>query len=112
MSMVRAYPGIHIGRVPDPPTRDALKAIDIYLRDASRAVQAPAGGSATGATVPTAASFVTVSAEATLTSERRLTVTSPLTLTDNGAGSTVVIAGATIMTGPGSSTSGDVATFN
>lgn len=60
--------------------------------------------SATGA--PLTPSYVTLAVDATLTAERVLTAGANISLTDNGAGNTVVVA----VTGLGSSVSGGVAT--
>lgn len=111
MSMVRAYPGVHVSAVQDRAARDCLKAIDVYLRDSSRAVQAPTGGTSTGSN-PTDASYVTISAEGSLTNERRLIGSSPVTVTDGGAGSTVTIAAATVVVGPASATANAIVRFN
>lgn len=47
---------------------------------------------ATGSYAPINAPYVTVSLDPTLTQERRLAAGTGITLTDNGAGSTLVIA--------------------
>lgn len=45
-----------------------------------------------GSGAPVGSSYVTIAADGTLTDERRLTAGSGISITDNGAGSTVVIA--------------------
>ena len=76
-------------------------------RDNYDFLQTLGGGGGGGA--PTTASYVTLATNGTLTSERVLTAGSGITLTDNGAGSTVVIAA----TGGGGATFGQTtATFS
>jgi len=65
-----------------------------------------AGGGGGGA--PTTATYVTLSTDATLTNERVLTAGSGITITDNGAGNTVVIAA----TGSGGTFGQATATFS
>lgn len=62
---------------------------------------------------PLSAKYVTLEADSTLTGERVLTAGTGITLTDNGAGSTVVIAasGSGDVVGPGSSTVDKVPVF-
>lgn len=47
-----------------------------------------------GSGAPTGSTYVTLTADGTLTNERVLTAGANITITDNGPGSTVVIAGA------------------
>jgi hypothetical protein len=62
---------------------------DTLQWNGSAYVWAPGGG---GGGAPTTATYVTLSTDATLTNERVLTAGSGITITDNGAGNTVVIA--------------------
>lgn len=62
---------------------------DTLQWNGSAYVWAPAGG---GGGAPTTATYVTLSNDATLTNERVLTAGSGITITDNGAGNTVVIS--------------------
>ena len=52
----------------------------------------PAGGGGGGGGAPTNAQYVVLSADGTLTNERVLTAGTNVTLTDNGAGGTLVVA--------------------
>lgn len=66
---------------------------DTLQWNGSAYVWAPAGG---GGGAPTTATYVTLSTDATLTNERVLTAGSGITITDNGAGSTVIIDSAVV----------------
>jgi VCBS repeat-containing protein len=65
---------------------------DTLQWNGSAYVWAPAGGGG----APTTSTYVTLSTDATLTNERVLTAGSGITITDNGAGNTVVIASSVV----------------
>ena len=84
----RAYQGISLNQIEDKATRDALRAVDLYLRDQrgpTSSTSADTGGIAQE-------SFVVLSTASTLTDERVLAVTAPLTKVDTGPGGTLTLA--------------------
>lgn len=84
----RAYSGISLNQITDKAVRDALRAIDLYLRDQ----RGPASSTSAATGGIAQESFVVLAAATTLTDERVLTVTAPLTKVDSGPGGTINLA--------------------
>lgn len=89
---MRYWQGINITTVESRTVRDALRAVDIHLRDTTKAIaDLQAGGGGGGGGAPTTASYLTVINEAGLSAERALAVSSPITKSDGGPDSSLTI---------------------
>ena len=96
--MTRFYETVDILGVQEKASQDALRTIDLQLRELSAQVKSNVddittlNDSVAAAGAPADAEYMVISANSTLTNERRITVSSPLQGTDGGAGGTYTIA--------------------
>jgi hypothetical protein len=87
---MRHWTGVNIAPVIDPAVRDAIRRVDIQLREHDKGISdALAGGGGGGGGAGTTESYITVVNEGSLTGERALAVVAPLTKSDGGADSSL-----------------------
>jgi hypothetical protein len=89
MTIQSSISGILIDGLTSTTFSTAYESIILYWGGSSWQKISSGGG---GGGAPTTATYVTLSTDATLTNERVLTAGSGISITDNGAGSTVVIS--------------------
>lgn len=94
MAEGRAWLGLSANGMLDRHVRTAMRAIDLYLRDASKALKdvQDLAASFSGGGAPSTPSYVTVANDAGLPNERALAATAPIQLGDGGANGLLTIS--------------------